>query len=120
MEMYDFKIMKVIKINDFHFNYTTPGSSDAFTIKLPLEYESYIRGLLIPRPSVKSSYVRDLSFSENSIKGQNADLVYKNCQLIEISILDDEITTYFVYDYFIGNSVEYKAGRRECKLNELL
>ena len=110
-----------------NFNYTTPGSSDAFTIKLPLEYESYIRGLLIPRdikvdilPSVKSSYVRDLSFSENSIKGQNADLVYKNCQLIEISILDDEITAYFVYDYFIGNSVEYKAGRRECKLNELL
>lgn len=88
-----------------------------FTIKLPIEYESYIRSCI---PSVKSSYVRDLSFSENSIKGQNADLVYKNCQLIEISILDDEITAYFVYDYFIGNSVEYKAGRRECKLNELL
>ncbi len=111
MEMYDFKIMRVIKINDFHFNYTTPGSSDAFTVKLPLEYESYIRSCIIPRPSVKSSYVRDLSFETN--------LVYKNCQLIEISI-DEDITAYFIYDYFIGNSAEYTRNRRECKLNELL
>lgn len=74
----------------------------------PIEYESYIRSCI---PSVKSSYVRDLSFETN--------LVYKNCQLIEISI-DEDITAYFIYDYFIGNSVEYKAGRRECKLNELL
>jgi hypothetical protein len=111
MNMYDFKIMKIIEIDDFYFNYSLPGSSDSFTIKLSPEYESYIRSCAVPTPSVKSSYIRDLSI--------NGNVVYKNSQLIQMVIEESNITAYFIYDYF-ANPNEYISSIRECKLNELL
>lgn len=106
MEMYDFKLMKCIKVN------YVKVLTDGFLIRLPLIHEEYIKSCIMDRPSVKSSYVRDIAFDTN--------VVYKSCQIRGFEVDHDELLVYYVFDHFIGNSAEYTRNRRECKLNELL
>ena len=120
MEMYDFKLMKTIKLIDVYFNWN-PGDrkmasigTESFVIKLPLEYEEYLNSFKCKMPSYKSSYVRDLVISTDKNR------IYKNCQVNTITINEHHISAFIIYDYYSLTLSDKIRNIRECKLNELI